>query len=181
MVSSTRRIRLDADADPVHPFQVLLRTLDLVRSLTRPAQPQTQTLTTTLFACTGLAPESLSILFQRFQQASSSTHTVFGGSGLGVCCVPFFCPNPYADSPLVRAFIQLYVCRLITGLMNGRIEVDSVKGEGSTFRFFIECTTPDEAGDIGQTVDVKPIVIQFPHVLVVEGELLNCTIAQACD
>lgn len=93
-VSSTRRIRLDADADPVRPSQVLLRTLDLVRSFPRLPHPQTQPLTTTLSACTGLAPESLSILFQRFQQASSSTHTVFGGSGLGVRCVPCFCPRP---------------------------------------------------------------------------------------
>lgn len=161
---------------------MLLRTLDLVRSLPRPPHPQTQPLTTTLFACTGLAPESLSILFQRFQQASSSTHTVFGGSGLGVRCVPCFLPQtPTLTLLSCMPSIQLYVCRLITGLMNGRIEVDSVKGEGSTFRFFIECTTPDEAGDVGRTVDVKPIVIQFPHVLVVEGELLCCTIAQACD
>lgn len=41
----------------------------------------------------GLAPEELSMLFRRFSQASSATHTVFGGSGLG-----------------------LYVCRMITGV-----------------------------------------------------------------
>lgn len=95
----------------------------------------------------GLAPSELSKLFLRFSQASSSTHTVFGGSGLG-----------------------LYICKLISGLLGGRIEVESVKGEGSTFRFFIATMTPDlTQGDVGKAVEVKPILVPFPHVLVVEG------------
>jgi CheY-like chemotaxis protein len=62
----------------------------------------------------GLTPAELDILFQRFSQASPKTHTVFGGSGLG-----------------------LFVCRKIAEVMGGRIEVVSEAGRGSTFRFFV--------------------------------------------
>lgn len=63
----------------------------------------------------GLTPSELQTLFQRFSQANSKTHTIFGGSGLG-----------------------LFVCRKITDLMGGRIEVTSKYGEGSVFRFFVK-------------------------------------------
>ncbi|GJJ11735.1 hypothetical protein Clacol_005973 [Clathrus columnatus] len=62
----------------------------------------------------GLHPDDLALLFKRFQQGSNS-HDVFGGSGLG-----------------------LFVSRKLCDLMNGRIDVDSVFGEGATFRFFIQ-------------------------------------------
>lgn len=67
----------------------------------------------------GLTPESLSKLFKRFAQASQETHTVFGGSGLG-----------------------LFVTRRIVELLHGRIEVSSTYGVGSTFRFYIRVGTP---------------------------------------
>lgn len=63
----------------------------------------------------GLTPSELQTLFQRFSQANSKTHTIFGGSGL-----------------------SLFVCRKITDLMGGRIEVTSKYGEGSVFRFFVK-------------------------------------------
>ncbi|KAL7410125.1 hypothetical protein BDY24DRAFT_187567 [Mrakia frigida] len=65
----------------------------------------------------GLTPGELSRLFQRFQQASAETHSVFGGHGLG-----------------------LYVCRQISQLMDGKIEVVSQSGEGSTFRFYVRAS-----------------------------------------
>ncbi|CED83475.1 two-component-like hybrid sensor histidine kinase 2 [Phaffia rhodozyma] len=100
----------------------------------------------------GLTPEELTRLFQRFSQASSSTHAVYGGSGLG-----------------------LYVCRMITSLMNGRINVESVKGEGSTFRFFIKADAP-----LSFQHPLKPVfassvttkVVQL-HILVVEDNQIN--------
>lgn len=80
------------------------------------------TLDTDLYLCVsvadtgpGLLPSELETLFQRFSQASSKTHTVFGGSGLG-----------------------LFVCRKITELMGGHIEVASRYTEGSVFRFFVK-------------------------------------------
>ncbi|KAJ9104138.1 hypothetical protein QFC19_004122 [Naganishia cerealis] len=79
----------------------------------------------------GLTEASLHKLFKRFAQASSETHTVFGGSGLG-----------------------LFVTRRLTELMGGRIEVDSKLGEGSTFRFFVKvgkiAATSDTAGPISE-------------------------------
>jgi signal transduction histidine kinase len=62
----------------------------------------------------GLTPHELEMLFQRFSQASPKTHTVYGGSGLG-----------------------LFVCRKLTELMGGRIDVSSQPGTGSKFSFFI--------------------------------------------
>lgn len=95
------------------------------------------------------------------------------------------CPLPFAAALslcLTASYrllqLGLYVCRLITGLMGGKIEVDSVKGAGSTFRFFIATQTPDDKGDIGKIVEVKPIIIEFPHVLVVEDNMINSRVIQ---
>ncbi|KAK4687012.1 hypothetical protein P7C73_g3098, partial [Tremellales sp. Uapishka_1] len=114
----------------------------------------------------GLTPKELDMLFQRFSQVSPKTHTIFGGSGLG-----------------------LFVCRKITDLMGGRIEVASEHGKGSTFRFFVEARTSqtqkrqsDEASrssrsplkkrNTGRTASLGP----RPHVLIVEDNLINQTV-----
>ena len=59
----------------------------------------------------GIAPDNLATLFQKFEQADASTTRRFGGTGLG-----------------------LSICRDLAELMGGKIEVDSVPGEGATFR-----------------------------------------------
>ncbi|KAL1413038.1 hypothetical protein Q8F55_000787 [Vanrija albida] len=107
----------------------------------------------------GLTEDELDMLFRRFSQASAKTHTVFGGSGLG-----------------------LFVCRKITERMGGRIEGASRYGQGSTFRFFIKakaCPTPNGQGHPGTPLadatafnwDAKK-----PHILVVEDNLINQTV-----
>jgi len=132
----------------------------------------------------GLTPQELDMLFQRFSQVSPKTHTIFGGSGLG-----------------------LFVCRKITELMGGRIEVASEQGKGSTFRFFIRVRAcqmqkrrtegewePDEStrnaepdGTGTLTSAGRPVVKRRqtdkveqsgprPHVLIVEDNLINQTV-----
>jgi CheY-like chemotaxis protein len=120
----------------------------------------------------GLTPKELELLFQRFSQVSPKTHTVFGGSGLG-----------------------LFVCRKITELMGGRIEVTSEHGKGSTFRFFIEARTcqtskrPASIDDVEMAEARPPIKRRHtatkmgfagpgpkPHVLIVEDNLINQTV-----
>ncbi|CAK9780214.1 unnamed protein product [Cutaneotrichosporon oleaginosum] len=105
----------------------------------------------------GLTETELGNLFQRFSQASPMTHTVFGGSGLG-----------------------LFVCRMIVERMGGRIEVTSEYGKGSEFRFFIQC----RVGEIKKHAPA-PGVERIPtitrrdgqrRVLVVEDNVINRTV-----
>ncbi|KAJ9116333.1 hypothetical protein QFC22_004773 [Naganishia vaughanmartiniae] len=107
----------------------------------------------------GLTEASLNKLFKRFAQASSETHTVFGGSGLG-----------------------LFVTRRLTELMGGRIEVDSTVGEGSTFRFFIKvgkiAASSDIAGPISEIPAqgnlAPPVMTQRKfRILIVEDNDIN--------
>ncbi|KIJ50954.1 hypothetical protein M422DRAFT_776871 [Sphaerobolus stellatus SS14] len=122
----------------------------------------------------GLQPDDLHLLFKRFQQGSNS-HDVFGGSGLG-----------------------LFVSRKLCDLMNGRIDVDSVFGQGATFRFYIQAfNCPVDAdpepgavrsitqheSETKQTFpNNNPIPIiplnmlsSRPHVLITEDNLINQT------
>ncbi|MFT5701190.1 MAG: two-component system sensor histidine kinase/response regulator [Desulforhopalus sp.] len=60
----------------------------------------------------GLAQDKLESIFEAFKQADGSTTRKYGGTGLG-----------------------LSICQKIATLMQGRVWVESVVGEGSTFHF----------------------------------------------
>ncbi|KAI5270631.1 hypothetical protein E4T47_05965 [Aureobasidium subglaciale] len=63
----------------------------------------------------GMNEEELSLLFNRFSQASPKTYKQYGGSGLG-----------------------LFISRELTDLQDGQIGVHSAPDEGSTFSFYIK-------------------------------------------
>ena len=65
----------------------------------------------------GLTEEQQEKVFEAFNQAESGTASQYGGTGLG-----------------------LTISRLLVGLMNGKINVNSALGQGSTFYFDIELT-----------------------------------------
>ncbi|WVR03013.1 hypothetical protein IAU60_000002 [Kwoniella sp. DSM 27419] len=66
----------------------------------------------------GLGPQEQAALFRRFSQGNKMIHTKYGGSGLG-----------------------LFICKRISELLGGRIEMTSELGKGSVFRFFIQTRT----------------------------------------
>ncbi len=68
----------------------------------------------------GLDDDEKEILFKRFSQASPRTHVQYGGSGLG-----------------------LFICRNLTEMQGGQIGVQSRKGVGSTFAFYIKSRKAD--------------------------------------
>ncbi|KAF8576294.1 hypothetical protein K439DRAFT_1640612 [Ramaria rubella] len=120
----------------------------------------------------GLKPDDLTLLFKRFQQGSNS-HDVFGGSGLG-----------------------LFVSRKLCDLMDGRINVDSIYGQGATFRFFIqasnspmgpenrEITASDLSNERRATrpgprspeIGRRAGGTAHPHILITEDNLINQTV-----
>jgi len=68
----------------------------------------------------GMTPEQLDKVFDEFTQADESTTREFGGTGLG-----------------------LSICKKFAELMQGRIEVESTPGEGTTFTFAVPAIAQD--------------------------------------
>ncbi|WP_227693026.1 ATP-binding protein [Psychrobacter immobilis] len=108
----------------------------------------------------GIKPESLDAIFDAYDQANKSTHRLYGGTGLG-----------------------LSVCKSLVDLMGGRIDVDSVVGEGTTFTVLLPLATIDEeqyenwqvANDFTMTA---PSQERSGHILLVEDDSVNATIAK---
>jgi signal transduction histidine kinase/DNA-binding response OmpR family regulator len=93
----------------------------------------------------GMTPEQKANLFQAFTQADSSTTRKYGGTGLG-----------------------LSISRHLVQLMGGDIDVDTVPGSGSSFRFTLELTPATSHA----CVSALPPALHQARVLVVDDSAL---------
>ena len=95
----------------------------------------------------GMSAEALARLFQRFEQADSSTHRRFGGSGLG-----------------------LVICKHIVELMGGHIQASSTEGQGSCFEFRLSLS---RVVPVSASAPAAAEVRSGLRVLVAEDNLIN--------
>lgn len=125
--SKTRKIKVTLNCSTTKPTGAWIAIQDSAGSVptldeTDPDPNRVYLLVSITDTGRGLTQEEMSHLFQRFRQANSKTHISYGGSGLG-----------------------LHICKRIAELLGGEIGVESIRGRGSTFTFYIptkRCTSP---------------------------------------
>ncbi len=100
----------------------------------------------------GLTREQQNKLFQAFAQADSSTTRKYGGTGLG-----------------------LFISKFLVEMMKGRIWVESVYGQGTTFFFTVRLKC---AGLSTITSDLHDTDIQHKKVLVVDDNYISRTVLE---
>ena len=88
----------------------------------------------------GMTVDEQKKLFARFSQTTPRTHVKYGGSGLG-----------------------LFISKSLTKLQGGSIGVSSVKGEGSTFAFYISTRVAHPPADrvASRAVQARPVLPQL--------------------
>ncbi|MEZ4754536.1 MAG: ATP-binding protein [Bdellovibrionota bacterium] len=111
----------------------------------------------------GIPEDKIETIFEAFQQADGSTTRQYGGTGLG-----------------------LSISKSLVELMGGRLEVSSMIGAGTVFRFsiaceFIEAENPSEA--LAKEVGVTPPIArsQMPKlkILLTEDNQINQKLTKA--
>ena len=107
----------------------------------------------------GIPTEKMHRLFKPFSQIDASISRRFGGSGLG-----------------------LAICKNLVELMEGDIEVESLFGQGSEFRFSIplEITSDSKEEPTSGKGDTQETSERFPlSILIVEDNLANLKTLEA--
>ena len=173
-----RRIEADVPAtllgDPMRLRQVLLNLLNNAVKFTEQGQIDVVMRTDAadqrplLYVAVsdtgiGIAPEMQIRIFEAFIQEDASTTRRFGGTGLG-----------------------LSISRRLVELMGGRIWLESVPGQGSTFYFTLPLRHPAPPRALPQaSVEPPPVIAVAPpsqpssavHLLLVEDNLVNQKVA----
>ena len=98
----------------------------------------------------GIAQENLDKIFDAFTQEDSSTTRRFGGTGLG-----------------------LSISSKLVDKMGGKLSVESIPGERTTFTFTLKLSTPDHPMVSQQDQEVHPVDLTSQHILVVEDNKTN--------
>jgi len=93
----------------------------------------------------GIPADKLDHIFDAFSQADTSTTRKYGGTGLG-----------------------LTISNRLVGLMGGRLWVESVMGQGSTFHFTLELGI-----DASEPVPLAPAQLAGKTVLVIDDNAVN--------
>jgi two-component system, sensor histidine kinase and response regulator len=91
----------------------------------------------------GIPPDKLSLIFEKFSQADSSTSRKYGGTGLG-----------------------LAICKKFVEIMGGAMEVVSNEGEGSEFSFTVVMTRQN---DLTGKVFSEEISIESLRILLMDS------------
>ncbi len=94
----------------------------------------------------GIDPDKCESIFEAFKQEDGSTTRKYGGTGLG-----------------------LSICRKIAGLMQGRVWVESVQGEGSTFHF----TAMMRKSSVSRAKTLKQLDLEGTRMLIVDDNAAN--------
>ncbi len=103
----------------------------------------------------GIPRDIQDAVFEPFTQADSSTTRRFGGTGLG-----------------------LTICRQLVALMNGRLELESLPGSGSTFRFTVPFEiAADSAAVYTGPADSIPRSSRCLRILLAEDNPINQKVA----
>ena len=94
----------------------------------------------------GIAPSKFESIFEAFKQEDGSTTRKYGGTGLG-----------------------LSICRKIAALMQGKVWVESVQGEGTTFHF----TAVMRKSAISRTKPLDQLDLKGTRMLIVDDNRAN--------